>query len=692
MSRFWKSTRGKITLFLAAVICGVGLLISLWVVSQLWTGNYYSRSKAQIMKERTDYNVLSAANELARSAVNNSDVNQICETSPEGTNLRYAIYNNQKQMIGKTEGMNFSQGVPGYEYQYYFATGTVIYKEDFYGPLIDYPRFLEDREAAGNPVENPEEYDTDEVFQSFGSLLDRTELRIIEEEGLELYTFYGYLVEGLPETDVYSQTGRYISVLYSLKYWIYPIAFIFFFGLVFSFITLMCVAGRTNSSDEVQPGYINNVPFDVVILLGLMIGRFAAWMIQNLHEMTNYQYYNSHVIMFGRAAVFVVMCSVGIGILMELAIRIKLGGWVHNTVCYRVVRFFAEVFTGLPFVGKTLAAVLGVTLVEGLIVLYGYYNDDWFLTIFFGIIEKAIVIPLFLSVVIKLRKLKDAGTEIARGNLDYKIDTTGMIKDMKEYGEALNSIAQNMNDAVEDKLKSERMKTELITNVSHDIKTPLTSIINYSDLIVKATGEDSELHEYSQVLNRQSRKLKVLVEDLVEASKAQTGNIDICPVKCNAANFITQISGEFEDKFNSVGLTMVTEIPKEDIFVMADGRRMQRVFDNLMNNICKYAQENTRVYLSLREEGDNAVFTFKNTSRAPLNISPQELMERFVRGDASRNTEGNGLGLSIAMSLMELQGGELILEVDGDLFKAVITLPVIQQVINNEELPKTEDQ
>ena len=167
MGRFWKSTRGKITLFLAAVICGVGLLISLWVVSQLWTGNYYSRSKAQIMKERTDYNVLSAANELARSAVNNSDVNQICETSPEGTNLRYAIYNNQKQMIGKTEGMNFSQGVPGYEYQYYFATGTVIYKEDFYGPLIDYPRFLEDREAAGNPVENPEEYDTDEVFQSF---------------------------------------------------------------------------------------------------------------------------------------------------------------------------------------------------------------------------------------------------------------------------------------------------------------------------------------------------------------------------------------------------------------------------------------------------------------------------------------------------------------------------------------------
>lgn len=220
-------------------------------------------------------------------------------------------------------------------------------------------------------------------------------------------------------------------------------------------------------------------------------------------------------------------------------------------------------------------------------------------------------------------------------------------------------------------------KTELITNVSHDIKTPLTSIINYATLIGEEPCDNPKITEYSEVLVRQSEKLKRLIEDLVEASKASTGNLEVFLAPCDAAVFITQASGEYEEKLQKSELSLVTKQPEKDLRIMADGRRMWRIFDNLMNNICKYAQSGTRVYLTLEEQNGNAVISFKNTSREPLDMSEEELMERFTRGDSSRNTEGNGLGLSIAKSMAELQGGSLKLSIDGDLFKAILTFPLI---------------
>ena len=236
-----------------------------------------------------------------------------------------------------------------------------------------------------------------------------------------------------------------------------------------------------------------------------------------------------------------------------------------------------------------------------------------------------------------------------------------------------------MSRAVDERMKSERMKTELITNVSHDIKTPLTSIINYADLISREKCDNEKIAEYAEVLSRQSDRLKRLIEDLVEASKAATGNLEVMLSLCDAGVFISQAVGEYEQKLNDAGLQTVVTQFDEAVYVMADGRRMLRVFDNLMNNICKYAQSGTRVYLSLEKIGNKAVITFKNTSRDPLNISADELMERFVRGDSSRNTEGNGLGLSIAKSLTELQGGTLTLSVDGDLFKVILSFPIAER-------------
>ena len=226
--------------------------------------------------------------------------------------------------------------------------------------------------------------------------------------------------------------------------------------------------------------------------------------------------------------------------------------------------------------------------------------------------------------------------------------------------------------AVDERMRSERFKTELITNVSHDIKTPLTSIINYSDLICKEQPENEKVAEYAAVLLRQSERLKKLIEDLVEASKASTGSVDVLAAPCEVGVLLTQTVGEYEQRLRENDLELIAKQPETPVRIMADGRHLWRVFDNLMNNVCKYAQGGTRVYLTVEEKNGEAAISFKNTSKYPLDISADELMARFVRGDSARSTDGNGLGLSIARSLTELQNGRLELTVDGDLFKVVL--------------------
>ena len=228
-------------------------------------------------------------------------------------------------------------------------------------------------------------------------------------------------------------------------------------------------------------------------------------------------------------------------------------------------------------------------------------------------------------------------------------------------------------------MKSEHLKTELITNVSHDIKTPLTSIINYSDLIYKEETENEKIKEYAEVLHRQSGRLKKLIEDLMEASKVSTGNVEVNLELCDIGVLLTQITGEFQQRMLEQELEIIAKQPEQPILILADSKLLWRVMDNLMSNICKYSQKGTRVYVEVEEADGDASIRLKNISNYPLNISADELMERFVRGDRSRHTEGNGLGLSIAKSLTELQGGSLELSVDGDLFKVTIAFPIQNQ-------------
>ena len=269
--------------------------------------------------------------------------------------------------------------------------------------------------------------------------------------------------------------------------------------------------------------------------------------------------------------------------------------------------------------------------------------------------------------------IKEGLKKISDGQLQYKIKTDKLTGDQKEMAEYINNIGDGLDAAVENSLKKERMQTELITNVSHDLKTPLTSIINYVDLMKRENPTDPKIQEYLRILDEKSQRLKVLTEDVVEASKASTGNIKLEMNDIDFVEMVQQVIGEFEEKFQEKNLTMMVHFTDEPSIIYADGQRMWRVLENVFGNVVKYAMEGTRVYAEISNRNKKVTFSLKNISAQPLNISADELTERFIRGDVARNTEGSGLGLSIAKSLTELQGGEFKLYLDGDLFKVMIT-------------------
>jgi signal transduction histidine kinase len=251
-----------------------------------------------------------------------------------------------------------------------------------------------------------------------------------------------------------------------------------------------------------------------------------------------------------------------------------------------------------------------------------------------------------------------------------------MLPDLKAHADELNNLGQAISVAVDERMKSEHFKGELITNVSHDLKTPLTSIINYVDLLKKEDIDNPKAAEYIEVLDRKSQRLKKLTEDLVEASKASTGNLSVSLERVELRQLADQALAEYSERLEDQGLTVVRTVPDSQVWVQADGRHLWRVLDNLLSNCAKYALSGTRVYVEVRVHPDSAALSVKNISREALNVPPEALLERFVRGDESRTTEGSGLGLSIAQSLTELQNGRFDVDIDGDLFKATVTLPL----------------
>lgn len=275
------------------------------------------------------------------------------------------------------------------------------------------------------------------------------------------------------------------------------------------------------------------------------------------------------------------------------------------------------------------------------------------------------------------RRIREDTSRVLGGDTAVQIDTKKMYPDLRQHAEQLNDLGASINRAVDERLKSEHFKAELITNVSHDLKTPLTSIINYVDLLKKTDIRDPKAQEYLEVLDRKSQRLKKLTEDLVEASKASTGNVTVNAARLDLVEITQQAAAEYADRLTGQRLTLITKMADHPVYVSADGRHLWRILDNLLGNCVKYALEGTRVYLDVVEWDGKGLISVKNISREELNMTPEELTERFVRGDESRTTEGSGLGLSIARSLTEVQGGTFRVTTDGDLFKATVYFPTV---------------
>ncbi len=483
------------------------------------------------------------------------------------------------------------------------------------------------------------------------------------------YMIRAYVADPLTVPDSYKTTYSIFSVIFSLGNGLFLIAGISIVVLLFSLIYLVCVAGHRPKTDEIVLNVQDKIPLDIYCLIAFIGMSFCVAMAENLSWAVSWDTLE----LLGLTSALVALEIFCLASLLTLATRFKKGGFLKNTLCYFLLRYtwkiwkavfstIEDVLKALPVIWKVVLIWLGISL---LYLLFSFIPPLTFLL-------NTILLMVLCTIAVQWQKLHRAGKQFAEGNLDYKIDTSKMFFTFKQHGENLNNISKGIAIALEQKMKSERLRTELITNVSHDIKTPLTSIINYVDLLKKENLPE-QASAYVEVLDRQSHRLKKLTEDLVEASKASTGNIQCHLVPLDIVELVQQSIAEYSEKLENAYLEPIVNAPEnEPVFILADGNLMWRVLSNLLNNACKYSQPNTRVYLQIKQNDDNVWITVKNISRDQLNVAPEELMERFVRGDSSRSTEGSGLGLNIARSLVELQKGKFMLSIDGDLFKAQI--------------------
>ena len=446
------------------------------------------------------------------------------------------------------------------------------------------------------------------------------------------------------------------------------LAALFLLLTLFCFCFSMASAGHWAGREGIHLTWLDKIPVDVW-LLTLLCAFFIGWDTLFYYDVERQILFVSLMVPLTLLflCVFAAQCKAG------TVLRGTLIAWVLR-LAWRIVRAVGRglrrMAAGLPLMWKTALVTVGLFFLEMLLVLAGYGSVDGIF-----VVMKLVELLAILYIALNLRILQKGGEKLAEGDLSQSIDTKPLIGDFKRYGQRMNELRTGMERAVQEQTKAERMKTELITNVSHDIKTPLTSIINYVDLLQKVDVQPETAREYIAVLDRQSRRLKKLTEDLVEASKASSGALPVELQPTDVAVLFDQIVGEYQERLADCRLTLVARPPEKPVSVRADGKLLSRVMDNLVSNICKYALEDTRVYVVASSDAETVTISFKNVSRAELNISPDELMERFVRGDASRHTEGSGLGLSIAGSLVRLMNGTFALSIDGDLFRADITLP-----------------
>ena len=478
------------------------------------------------------------------------------------------------------------------------------------------------------------------------------------------YELHIYLRDPLSAHDRAYHTLQWANRLIAARGWLIVLAVLLLAVCLFLFIFLLCAMGHKEGVAGIYQCWLNKIPLDLFLaLLALLLLAWASFL-GNIWYIDFWYYI---LLVFGTAAL-------ALTLLLSVAGRAKAPGFFKNTLIYKV---FAWIFRGLgriPMVWRTALVWGALCLAEPLFTFMLGWNEEQYAVLW--LLSRGVLTIVILYLASSLRLLQKEGQAIADGQTDYKgKPIPRWLPALKKHEENLQSIQLGIQKAVDEQTRAERMKTELITNVSHDIKTPLTSIVNYVDLLEKEDIQPEKAKEYVDVLNRQAARLKKLTEDLVEASKASSGSLPVHLALTDVNVLLSQLAGDYLEKLEAAQLEPIFKPAPSQPAVQADGQLLSRVLGNLFSNICKYAMPGTRVYFESAADEKTVSITFKNISKYELNIPAEELMARFVRGDRSRHTEGSGLGLSIAQSLTELQGGTFRIEIDGDLFKAIVTFP-----------------
>ena len=457
-------------------------------------------------------------------------------------------------------------------------------------------------------------------------------------------------------------------------------------------VWLTIISGKNPYNEEVELLRFDSWKTEIAVVLTfgscVAIGVGAGLLYtDNIYSAHYYEYYEIMTTLGENNSSFPIVIAASTGLFvaafaifllgyLSLVRRIKAKTLWKDSVLKMIVSFVKRIISHIHEIWKTLLIFVFVIGIHWMAVFFLRTGLE-IIAVGTMILVDILMLGYLVAYVIGRDKIAKGIKHISEGDVEYKISTDKMLPAHKKLAEVVNEIGAGLDAAVEKSMRSERLKTDLITNVSHDIKTPLTSIINYIDLLEKEDFKDEKIQHYIEVLEQKAQRLKVLTEDVVEASKVSSGNITLEYMRINFVEMIQQTSGEFEEKFKKRRLQEILKLPEEDVMIRVDGRRTWRILENIYNNAAKYAMEGSRVYADLKVVDGKVRFELKNISEQPLNISAEELTERFIRGDVSRSTEGSGLGLSIARSLTELQGGKFELYLDGDLFKVIVEFHIV---------------
>ena len=487
-------------------------------------------------------------------------------------------------------------------------------------------------------------------------------------ENLSDYTIYTSVLNNLEYVDDISMN----SILYDVLVLVDQKAAFLIPFLVIIIIALVPVivlgVGRTAKQDGIKLNWYDKILIELAALIAILIAGIGACFTISVNGVSNLATLVLAITIMAFGFFIIYLACI---LFFETVVkRLKTHTFLKTTIIYWLYIKIKELLDEVKITKRFILYFI-IFIIANLI-CFAIMWSDGFPGIILSIILYAVVYGLISKRLKSYVKIEKAINDLYQGNTDIELEENEFVKEMKNMASQINDIAGGLSNAIDEKLKSERLKTELITNVSHDIKTPLTSIINYVDLLKKEGMDGEKAKEYLDILDSKSQRLKKLTEDLVEASKASSGAIKLNMEKLNVNELIKQVSGEFEDKFKARKLEEIITFPENALYIKADSRYMYRVLENMYSNISKYAMEGTRVYTDIIEKDGRIVIQLKNVSKQKLNISADELMQRFVRGEASRNTEGSGLGLSIARSLTELQEGNFNIYLDGDLFKVTI--------------------